>query len=329
MTSQFGFTKMTIQEFENWVSNLRVARTVIYIQQHHTYIPDYKLFKGNNHFDLQRAMKQHHINGNGWSDIGQHFSSFPDGTILTGRSLENSPACIYGNNANAICIEHVGNFDTGKDAMTTAHRNTIIRMTAALCKRFGVPVNANKIVYHHWYNLSTGVRNDGSGGNKSCPGTGFFGGNKVQQCERNFLPLIRNAINGTLVTITSDDLLKYVCVNTSKLNIRKKASADSEKTTDRSPATYGAILRVYKEQNGWYKISSSKQHWISGKFTVDVKRAVVTTDTLNVRSGPATSYSKTGAFTKGQELFIVEEKNNWCKIAMDEKWVHADYVKIS
>jgi hypothetical protein len=67
-------------------------------------------------------MKNHHVNNNGWADIGQHFSIFPDGKICTGRNLESTPACIYGRNANAICIENVGYFDTGKDTMTTAQK---------------------------------------------------------------------------------------------------------------------------------------------------------------------------------------------------------------
>ena len=62
-------------------------------------------------------MKAYHVTYNGWNDIGQHFTIFPDGLILTGRSLEKSPACIYGQNANAICIENLGNFDLGGDQM--------------------------------------------------------------------------------------------------------------------------------------------------------------------------------------------------------------------
>jgi hypothetical protein len=119
-------------------------------------------------------MRNHEIVYHGWSDIGQQLSFFPDGVIVTGRSLEISPACIYGHNSNAICTENIGNFDTGNDQMTTLQKDAIARMTAAICKKFSVPVDTDKIVYHHWFNLSTGERNNGSGSNKSCPGNGFF-----------------------------------------------------------------------------------------------------------------------------------------------------------
>jgi uncharacterized protein YgiM (DUF1202 family) len=329
MTTKFGFTKLTIDEFEKWLDNLRVARTILTVQEHHTFSPNYALFNGTNHFDLQNGMKHHHVNHNGWSDIGQHFSTFPDGSIVTGRSMELSPACIYGQNANAVCIENLGDFDKGKDAMTAAQKQTIIRMAAKLCGKYNLAVNTNSIVYHHWFNLATGERNNGTKNNKSCPGTNFFGGNKVADCAANFLPFVKKQLQGVVVVTTTDTILKYVSVTTATLNIRTKPDGASEKAKDRQAAALGAVLRVYKEKDGWYKISGAKQHWVNGKYTVDVTRATVNADTLNVRSGPDKSFNKVGAYTKGQELFIVQQKNGWCKVSMDEKWVSKDFLNFT
>lgn len=167
---KYGFTKMTISEFEKWIAAFKVARTVLTVQQHHTYLPNYSSFKGSNQLEMQKSMKNYHINKNGWSDVGQHFTTFPDGTIVTGRSMETSPACIYGQNSNSVCMEHVGDFDKGKDSMSDVHKDTIIRMTAALCTKFNLVVNSNSIIYHHWFNLASGERNNGTKNNKSCPG---------------------------------------------------------------------------------------------------------------------------------------------------------------
>ncbi len=123
---------MTIDEFEQWITTRQVARTVLFLQEHHTFSPSYANFNGKNHFSLLVGMKNYHVNYNGWADIGQHFTTFPDGMIATGRSLELSPACIKGRNANAICIENIGNFDSNKDAMSPAHRDTIVRSAAAI-----------------------------------------------------------------------------------------------------------------------------------------------------------------------------------------------------
>jgi len=327
MTTKFGFTKMTIQEFEDWINVIKLARTVLTVQQHHTLIPSYVQFKGTNHFEIQQNMKHHHVNANGWSDIGQHFSTFPDGTILTGRSMEKTPACITGQNSNDICLEHVGNFDLGKDTMTSAHRDTILRMTAKLCSRFKLPVNTHSIVYHHWFNLSDGNRNNGTKNNKSCPGANFFGGNKVAHCETNFLPLISTLLKGQPPQQVTT-VQQYAMVTARTLNIRTQPDSAATKVTGREPATLGAVLRVHKEQNGWYKIANSEEHWVMAKHTIPVLRAKVNADKLNARSGPDKTFDKNGLYTKGQELFVGKLENGWYNVGMDNKWVSEEYLNI-
>lgn len=165
MEKKYGFLKLSLKEFENWINELKVGRTILKIQQHHTYIPNYTHFDGSNHFERQKAMQNYHKNKNGWSDIGQHFTIFPDGTILTGRSIESTPACIYGQNSHSICIENLGNFDKNGDEMTEIQKQSIVKVTAILCEKFKLNINSNSIIYHHWYRLDNGVRNNGSGGN--------------------------------------------------------------------------------------------------------------------------------------------------------------------
>lgn len=240
--------------------------------------------------------------------------------------MERSPACIFGNNANSVCIENVGDFDRNRDTMTPAQEATIIGLTAALCSRFGIPANADRIVYHHWFRLDNGVRNNGAGVNKSCPGTNFFGGNKVADFEANLLPSIQAKVSDGGPPPPAFE--KYVSVTAGALNVRTGPGARHAKAPDRDPVTLGAVLRVFEEQNGWLKISSSRQHWVSGRFTHDVRRAVVTADALNVRSGPGMRFGKVGAFLAGQEVFIQKQVGNWAKISMEEKWVGARYLKM-
>lgn len=331
MTTRSGFTQFTIDEFDKWLKSISVARTIQTIQQHHTAIPSYQHFTGSNHFERQKAMREFHITERGFSDIAQHFTSFPDGTILTGRSLETNPAGIKGFNSRSICIEHFGNFDSGKDEMRDAHMNTIIKMTALLCKKFNIPCDTDHIVYHHWFDLNSGKRTNGTGSTKTCPGTAFFGGNNVSDADKHFLPLVKTAMKtmgGTSTATTTSEILKYAYVTADTLNIRKGAGTSFEKVSDREPATLGAILRVYKEKDGWLKISASKNHWVASKFTGTVYRATVKTDTLNVRTGPGTQFEKKGSFKKGDELFIFREENGWCKIGTEEKWVRKEYLYV-
>lgn len=326
LLTKYSFTKMTTTEFKTWIQKLRVGRTILSIQQHHTYIPSYQHFDGDNHFLLQKGMKDYHTINNGWMDIGQHFTIFPDGTIVTGRSLEFNPAGIYGNNKDAICIENLGYFDTGKDQMTTQQKNAIVEITALLCLKFNLPINTNAIVYHHWFHYF-GFRNDGAGGNKNCPGESFFGGNKVNDCENHFLPLIRQQLDNYNPSNNDARILKYAIVTASRLNIRTGSHYTKPKANNREALRFGAVVRVYKEENNWYKISNSSQHWISSRYTTKVERYIVTATTLNVRSGPSTNFNKVGQVYKDNQVFIVEHSGDWAKIALEDKWVHKNFIK--
>lgn len=316
---------MTPAEFKNWIKQQNVARTVLFVQQHHTFLPSYQQFRGDNHFSMQSGMKTFHMQ-NGWNDIAQHFSIYPDGKVVTGRSLEAAAACIKGNNANAICIENIGDFDTGKDQMNNQQRESILTVTAALCERFGIPVNTDRIVYHHWFDLNTMARTNGSGNTKSCPGTNFFGGNKVSDCENNFLPGVRAKMGQTPTdTPNITDPMSYGYVTANALNIRKGPGSSNERL---GVTTLGSILRIYLKQGRWYKISKSKQEWVYGNYVKEVQRATVNANVLNVRSGPSTNFNPVGTVMKNQEVFVYEQQGNWSRISLEDRWVSTRFLDL-
>lgn len=184
------FILMDRDEFQKWLNIQKVSRKITLVQQHHTYIPGYAHFTGDNHFKLCQSMERSHKE-RGFAEIGQNFTTFPDGKIMVCRSLKTTPACMKGANTNGICIEHLGYFDTGKDKMSDEHRETILFITTTLLKKLGLKPNDKSVVYHHWYDLNTGLRVDeGKGSTKSCPGTAFFGGNTIKAFNANFLPLL-------------------------------------------------------------------------------------------------------------------------------------------
>lgn len=155
-----------------------IKREVKFIQQHHTWRPDYSNFDGDNHFGLCAGMKRSHLK-RGFSDIAQNITTFPDGLIAICRSLETTPAGIKGKNTGGICIEHVGNFDIDGDDMTEDQKDCVIWLNADLLKYFKLEPSIENIIYHTWY------------ASKSCPGTNFFGGNTKEDCEANLIPLIK------------------------------------------------------------------------------------------------------------------------------------------
>lgn len=191
---QGPFILMDTTAFTGWLSAQDIARKIEHIQNHHTWKPDYSNFRGDNHFNLLEGMKGYHLK-RGFSDIAQNITTFPDGTLAVCRPLSRTPAGIKGANTGGICIEHIGNFDTGGDTMTPEHSNTIVYLNALLCAKFRLEPDTDSIVYHHWWDLKTGKRTNGEGVTKSCPGAHFFGGNKVADAGKNFVPLIKTMLS--------------------------------------------------------------------------------------------------------------------------------------
>ena len=184
------FKLFEISEFAEWLNLFNAQRTIKIIQQHHTFIPAYKDFDGNKHFKLCESMERAHVE-RGFDQIGQNFTTFPDGKIMLCRDLNIQPAGIKFHNFEAICLEHIGNFDRGADSMTQNHKATIVESTRLLLNRFNISPSKHNLVYHHWFDLNTGERleTEGVGIKKSCPGTNFFGGNTVSDYNSQFLQL--------------------------------------------------------------------------------------------------------------------------------------------
>jgi hypothetical protein len=249
----------TLAEFATFLDK-KVDRDIGHVLEHHTAEPSYDNFNGKNHFALLEGMKAFHTKA-GFGGIAQNLTTFPDGTVAICRPLDQRPACTRGANTRGICIENLGNFDKNADQMTPAQRTTIVQVTALLCRRFKIPVDTDHILYHHWYNLATGERNNGTGGNKSCPGSNFFGGNKVQHCKANFIPLVSAALQQLtgpipVATVRSPDGI---------LSIR---GAPTAKAVERGTLTNGAVVQIHEAKGIWRRIDPVEQHWVSSKFLV-------------------------------------------------------------
>jgi N-acetylmuramoyl-L-alanine amidase len=322
MQTQFGFTKFSVVEFENWIASVSISRNISKIQEHHTWSPNYSSFDGANHFALQRGMKNYHVNHNGWTDIGQNLSIFPDGQIVTGRPMNTTPACIYGNNSGAICIENVGDFDVGQDSMNSSQRDAIVRATAALCRRFNlIPANTNNVVYHHWFDLNTGQRTNGTGSTKSCPGTAFFGGNRVSDCEDGFLPLVKAVLDGGGPAPALVPGMSFGRVISDTLNIRSASGSENPIVDTQGPLVFGDVIRIFDEDDEWFKISNSKEYWVYSKWVRSVTRRLVNTDDAKVRTGPGTEFQIIKSLMNGDEVFVGEMVSGWAKIDEGEFWI--------
>lgn len=197
MKQKGKFLLFDFNEFQNWLQGLEVHREIKLVQNHHTYLPDYVAFrKLADHFHWLESMEKYHKETNGFNQIAQNLTTFLDGSIAICRSFDKIPAGIKGANQFGLCIEHLGNFDLGRDEMTEDHKATIIKLNASLCKRFNIEINTKGVVYHHWFDIITGlpVAETEPGTTKSCPGTNFFGGNTMDACSTVFLPQVQASL---------------------------------------------------------------------------------------------------------------------------------------
>ncbi len=329
METKHGFHLMEMVEFADWLNACQVNRVIQLIQNHHTYLPDYNHFNGRNHFDRLLSMKNYHMVNNGWSNIAQTFTTFPDGRIAVCRPLNEVPVGIKGHNSKAICIEHFGNFDAGKDVMSPEHAETIIQLNALLCLRFSLEANTSHIVYHHWFDLNNGLRLNGKGVTKSCPGTAFFGGNKVEDAEAGFIPLIKariDALRGTSTgntDISVQKIYKQGIVLAPSLNVRRGPGLGFAVSAS---LTAGSVVNIFEEQSGWYKISGGND-WVSGRYIAIVRKARVEASRLNIRSGPSGSFSSLGSLHRNDEVLVYESLGDWSRIDINEKWVASRFLR--
>lgn len=90
-------------------------------------------------FTVQQ-IRQWHVKGNGWRDIGYHYVIYRDGSIHKGRAIEQAGAHTSGHNANSIGICYIGGCaadgKTPKDTRTTAQRAALVKLVNELRSQF-------------------------------------------------------------------------------------------------------------------------------------------------------------------------------------------------
>lgn len=264
MRTKGKFILCTIDEFDDWLESAGVSRSISLIQNHHTWSPSYAHFTGNNHFGLLTAMEDFHVRERGFDMIAQNLTTFPDGTVALCRPLDRIPAGIKGANQGGICIEHLGNFDVGGDSMRAEHRDAIIAVNALLCRRFGLAPGTNSIVYHHWYDLDTAKRTNGTGNTKSCPGTSFFGGNSVEAAAAGFVPLVQQHLAaGTPAAAAQSPDIPTAVVAADSLNVRAGAGMAYAILKQ---VLRGVAVQIYEKQGGWCRIAADRQEWVCERY---------------------------------------------------------------
>lgn len=86
-----------------------------------------------NHDDVS-VIKQWHVKGNGWSDVGYHYFIKKNGMLQKGRDLESVPAAQKGHNEGSIAICLHGSH---KDKFTQAQFATLKELCTQINNAYG------------------------------------------------------------------------------------------------------------------------------------------------------------------------------------------------
>jgi N-acetylmuramoyl-L-alanine amidase len=108
-------------------------------------------------------------------------------------------------------------------------------------------------------------------------------------------------------------------------------------------ASYGSILSVLEEKDGWSKVLFHDQvGWMKSEYLTDLANIdptevsltestlikFVTVDALNVRSGPGTDSDLLEILPGGTLVTVLEEQGSWSRIELsgEEAWVYREYL---
>ena len=116
------------------------------VHVHHTYRPDHETFRQLGGRRCVAGMHRYHTGALGWSDIAQHESVGPDGSIWSGRDWQRPPASSRGYNGtprrHPFMFEMIGDFETvedmAHDSLTGPQRDAATSICALVCQRFGL-----------------------------------------------------------------------------------------------------------------------------------------------------------------------------------------------
>ena len=139
-----------------------------------------------------------------------------------------------------------------------------------------------------------------------------------------------NSTNSDGVEIVSNGshtVLGYGVVDLKTLNVRIGPGTDYTKIKEIPQGTRYAYYEVADE---WVRIGdgwvSTEYFYVEGSTADDATTATVTTNDLNVRTGPDTTYKRIGSYMENDSIQILGIVNDW---GYTEKgWISMMYVKL-
>ena len=115
----------------------------------------------------------------------------------------------------------------------------------------------------------------------------------------------------------ADSQAGQVSISSGYLNVRSTASSGGAKVASLSKGSYVTLI---SRSGSWWRVeyAKGKYGYCHADYIKTVTGTPVTVQTnsssLNVRSGPGTSYGKTAALAKGETVLLLSTANGWSRI---------------
>ena len=136
-----------------------------------------------------------------------------------------------------------------------------------------------------------------------------------------------NSDGTTIASNGSYAVLGYGVVDLKSLNVRVGPGTDYSKIKE---VFQGIRYAYYEESDGWVRISdgwvSTDYFYVEGTTAKDATTGTITTNDLNVRTGPDTSFQRVTQYMEGDSVEILAEVNGWGYT--EQGWISMMYVEL-
>lgn len=207
-----------------------------------------------------------------------------------------------------------------------ATMGTIIVDNLAICKDAGVDVDIEEY-YNNGDRVEIHEEKTVNGKSWGYTGKGWIDRNCVRMDDVPPSNLSTNPDGTEIVSNGSHTVLGYGVVDLNTLNVRVGPGTDYTKISEVSQgiryAYYESVDEWVRIENGWV---STEYFYVEGTTAEDATTGVITTNDLNVRTGPDTSFKRVGRYMEDDSVQILAVVNGWGYT--EAGWISMIYVKL-
>ncbi|MDD5091136.1 MAG: SH3 domain-containing protein [Candidatus Wallbacteria bacterium] len=172
---------------------------------------------------------------------------------------------------------------------------------------------------------------------KAAIGETYYITNSTQGFYQLRMPPLRGWISVDYIALDPEDdtlpMIKFGTLTGNDVNLRKEPSLKSPVI---SKLKKGTEFIIYNEEAGFYdvELKETRRAYIHREL-ISPKRSscfIVSGDRVNLRSGPGTSYAKTGILFEGQIVTVIKFTDDFGRVLLENGksgWVSAQYLKKS